>query len=382
MEEPQRFDPYDTLSQQSSPTLGRSESKQHIDKDEGKENIIEDAKDSREKTAKTGKETKEAKDGKDKKDLKEKKERKESIGSSKRRTSSAGTASKSGTPRGGARSQTLLINSKIRHIKKKDGEPLWRKDIQYDFLKAVFYDETKAFTNSYDGTPNHTYAEIYVDAMARSSKSSKVLREKLLGDRQAGLNIAMVCLLVNIGRMNTTLNFFPEMRAQLRTYHPIPSLQTYSDPTAYKQLQDAPRLKSILKGACEDRPEPSTLDQLLLQTQIPRTNPINLAFILATYARRVTDDYFVAPYEFYDLIMNVEISSQSRARAFLWLMWVYLESDMSPEQIRSNPFGIGQDNGQKIPSFVTLAPGDVESENVDTDAEKDFAVRMIEERKK
>lgn len=107
---------------------------------------------------------------------------------------------------GGARSQTLLINSKIRHIKKKDGEPLWRKDIQYDFLREIFYDDTRVFTNSYDGTPNHSYSEIYVDAMARSSKSSKVLREKLLGDSQAALNIAMVCLLVNIGRMNTTLN--------------------------------------------------------------------------------------------------------------------------------------------------------------------------------
>lgn len=104
------------------------------------------------------------------------------------------------------RSQTMLINSKIRHLKKKDGEPLWRQDIQYAFLTALFHDETKAFTNSYDGTKNHTYAEIYIDAMARSSKSSRVLREKLLGNRQAGLNIAMVCLLVNIGRMNTTLN--------------------------------------------------------------------------------------------------------------------------------------------------------------------------------
>ncbi|KAK9464735.1 hypothetical protein V1512DRAFT_212488 [Lipomyces arxii] len=279
-----------------------------------------------------------------------------------------------------ARSQTLLINSKIRHIKKKDGDPLWRKDIQYDFLKAIFYDETRVFTNSYDGTPNHTYSEIYIDAMARSSKSSRVLREKLLGDRQAGLNIAMVCLLVNIGRMNTTLNFFPEMRAQLRTYHPIPSLQTYSDPTAYKQLQDAPRLKSILKGACEDRPEPSTLDQLLLQPRLPRTNPINLVFVLATYARRVTDIFFVEPFEFYDFIMNTTLSSDSRAKAFLWLMWVYLESDSSPEQLRSNPFGFGQEGGMKIPAFVALTPEQVELENVDSGPEKEFAERMVQER--
>ena len=48
------------------------------------------------------------------------------------------------------------------------------------------------------------------------------------------------------------------MRAQLRTYHSIPSLQAHQDPNAYKQLQDAPRLKSILKGATEDQ-EPHAL---------------------------------------------------------------------------------------------------------------------------
>ncbi|KAK9473022.1 uncharacterized protein V1510DRAFT_364349, partial [Dipodascopsis tothii] len=276
----------------------------------------------------------------------------------------------------------MLINSKIRHLKKKDSEPLWRQDIQYAFLKALFNDETRAFTNSYDGTGGHTYAEIYIDAMARSSKSSRVLREKLLGNRQAGLNIAMVCLLVNIGRMNTTLNFFPEMRAQLRTYHPIPSLQTYADHSAYKQLQDAPRLKSILKGACDDRPEPSTLDQLLQQAQIPRTNPINLVFILATYGSRVTDVFFRPPYEFFDLIVNTQLTSPSRARVFLWIMWVYLESDFTPESIRSNPFGLGQDDGLKVPAMEKLPEGVIEDDNLDTVPEKEFAERMVEERRR
>ena len=50
------------------------------------------------------------------------------------------------------------------------------------------------------------------------------------------------------------------MRAQLRTYHSIPSLQAHHDPNAYKQLQDAPRLKSILKGATEDVEQPNTIE--------------------------------------------------------------------------------------------------------------------------
>lgn len=97
---------------------------------------------------------------------------------------------------------------KIRHLKKEDGEPLWRKDIQYDFLKAVFDDEQKVFTNSYEteGIGKQCFADLYIDTMSRSSKTSKVLRDKLLSDREAAKGMAMVCLLVNIGRMNTTLN--------------------------------------------------------------------------------------------------------------------------------------------------------------------------------
>jgi Ino eighty subunit 1 len=102
--------------------------------------------------------------------------------------------------------------NKIRHLKKDDGEPLWRKDIQYDFLKLIFENDNAQFTNSYDPTlPKQTFADLYIDAMARSSKTSKILRDKLLSEHEPAKNMAMVCLLVNLGRMNTTLNceFFP-----------------------------------------------------------------------------------------------------------------------------------------------------------------------------
>jgi Ino eighty subunit 1 len=88
---------------------------------------------------------------------------------------------------------SVYSGNKIRHLKKDDGIPLWRKDIQYVFHKA-------------DGSGGHTFADVYLDAMAKSSKCSKILREKLLSERPAAINMAMVCLLVNVGRMNTTLN--------------------------------------------------------------------------------------------------------------------------------------------------------------------------------
>lgn len=126
---------------------------------------------------------------------------------------------------------------KIRHLKKEDGEPLWRKDIQYDFLKAIFDDETAVFTNSYvdadNGGPKigpQNFADLYIDTMSRSSKTSRVLREKLLSDRDAAKGMAMVCLLVNIGRMNTTLNCKLALPSQWPLKTTLADLTNYSLP--------------------------------------------------------------------------------------------------------------------------------------------------------
>jgi Ino eighty subunit 1 len=102
--------------------------------------------------------------------------------------------------------QSFFSGSKIKHLKKADGIPLWRADIQYEFLHEVFHNQQPVFTNVYDNKKGCSFADIYIDAMARSSKTSKILRDKLLTERENALNMAMVCLLVNVGRMNTTLN--------------------------------------------------------------------------------------------------------------------------------------------------------------------------------
>jgi Ino eighty subunit 1 len=176
------------------------------------------------------------------------------------------------------------------------------------------------------------------------------------------------------------------MRAQLRTYHAIPSLQAHQDPNSYKQLQDAPRLKSILKGASEDRPEPNTLEKIKIR-DIPRTNPVNLIFVLAQFAPKVTELHFPPNRDFYDLIMKEDLSSASRARAFLWLMWFYLESDFTEEGADENPFGPGVDydvdvRNQGVPRFEYLTKEQQELENVDTVEEKDYGYAKMRERKR
>ncbi|KAL5614509.1 hypothetical protein BROUX41_004612 [Berkeleyomyces rouxiae] len=280
--------------------------------------------------------------------------------------------------KGGQRDTSQSTVGKVKHLKKDDGDPLWRKDIQYDFLRAIFDDDSKVFLNSYEPERigMQCFADLYIDTMARSSKTSKVLRDKLLSDREAAKGMAMVCLLVNIGRMNTTLNFFPEMRAQLRTYHAIPSLQAHQDAHAYKQLQDAPRLKSILKGAVEDREEPRSIMEIKAKN-VPRTNPVNLIFLIVQSAQKIHELHFPLDQEFHDLVMKTNYSSITRAKAFLWLAWFYLESDFTEEGCDENPFGPGVDYGlnvanQGIPALRTMTTEEENEENLDTPEEIEF----------
>lgn len=287
---------------------------------------------------------------------------------------------------------SVYSGSKIRHIKKADGIPLWRKDIQYIFLREVVEDTTPCFTRISDGKKDCTFAEIYIDSMARSSKTSKILKDRLHIDQPAAQNMAMICLLVNVGRMNTTLNFFPEMRAQLRTYHPIPALQAYPTQKDYKSLQDAPRLKSILKGASEDEEQPRTLSQLRAAS-VPRTNPVNLIFVLSQAANEISQMHFIDKIDFFDLAIRPTISSRTRAVAFLWLMWWYLESDFTKEAALNNPFGTGefkptQDpaNPEDLPLLVPklnhISEEEGDLENKDPEEEIVFGERMTKERER
>ncbi len=287
---------------------------------------------------------------------------------------------------------SVYSGSKIRHIKKPDGEPLYRKEIQYQFLMHVTADTKPVFTRISDGKSGCTFLDIYVDCMAKSSKTSKILKDRLQVDRQAAQNMAMICLLVNVGRMNTTLNFFPEMRAQLRTYHSIPSLQAYKSQRDYKSLQDAPRLKSILKGASEDTEEPRTLEALKARP-VPRTNPVNLIFVLSQSAPNISESHFRDKVDFFDLAMRSTISSKSRAEAFLWLMWWYLESNFTKEDGLNNPYGPGQYKESEdpddpdvvpllVPELVNITPEEGDKENEDPEEEIAFGEKMREERKR
>ncbi len=60
-----------------------------------------------------------------------------------------------------------------------------------------------------EGAPKLTFKELYIEALLNSSKCTKSMRDKILADEEYAEDFAKVCLLVNVGRINTTLAFYP-----------------------------------------------------------------------------------------------------------------------------------------------------------------------------
>jgi len=95
-------------------------------------------------------------------------------------------------------------------IKHADGEPLTRADIQYDFLNSVFSNSLAVFTNPYapakDPDDKITFKELYINAILNSPKATKVLKDKMNELPMFAVDFSMLALLVNVGRVNTTMS--------------------------------------------------------------------------------------------------------------------------------------------------------------------------------
>ncbi|KIM48019.1 hypothetical protein M413DRAFT_22581 [Hebeloma cylindrosporum] len=259
------------------------------------------------------------------------------------------------------------LSRKALPIKRNDAEPLTREDVQYDLLHYIFSDNHAVFTNPDSGKGEKvTFGDLYVSALYTSSKCSKVLKEKMVETPAFSIEFAKIALLTNVGRINTTMAFFPEMKTALRTYHPVPSLQK-TDGNA----QDAPRIKNCLKAALLPSElkaaPPSTPDEVLAKLregQHPPTSVVNLIFVLANHAAPLSTVHFDGSLNFLDLFLpNTHISSASRGRAFLWLLFHYLETEHPP-----NPFDdqYSLRHPGRIPYLRPLTATEYSRENVDT----------------
>ncbi|KAK7463786.1 hypothetical protein VKT23_005726 [Stygiomarasmius scandens] len=272
------------------------------------------------------------------------------------------------------------LSRKALPIKRSDAEALTREDVQYDLLNHIFSDTQVVFTpQTPEKADKITFKELYINALYNSNKCSKVLKEKMVETPAFGVELAKISLLTNVGRINTTMAFFPEMKTALRTYHPVPSLQK-TDGNA----QDAPRIKNCLKAALlpsefKSLP-PSTPEEVMEKKkagQCPPTSVVNLIFVLSNHAAPLASIHFDGTFNFLDLFLPKPLSSADRARVFLWLMYYYLESPDTP-----NPFddNYSREHPPKAPLLRTLSAAEMARENVDTGEEMEWG-RMMSARR-
>ncbi|KAJ7919162.1 hypothetical protein B0H13DRAFT_1990639 [Mycena leptocephala] len=259
------------------------------------------------------------------------------------------------------------LSRKALPIKRNDAEPLTREDVQYDLLYHIFADKTNVFHSPIPGKMC-TFRDLYIHALYNSNKCSKVLKDKMVDTPAFGVELAKISLLTNVGRINTTM----ALKTALRTYHPVPSLQK-TDGNA----QDAPRIKNCLKAALLPSEfksvPPSTPDEILEKSragQHPPTSVVNLIFPLASV-------HFDGTLNFLDLFLPKPLSSQDRARVFLWLMYYYLEN---PDG--QNPFDdpYSRIHPGKAPLVRKLSKEEEAKENVDTMEEKEWGALMSSQR--
>jgi hypothetical protein len=117
------------------------------------------------------------------------------------------------------------------------GEALLRRDIQYDFLAHVFGDATFRFTPpQYPPTiaplfptdRTWSFAELYLDAIANSGKAARNLKDKMAESQAFAVAFGKVALLINAGRINTTISCqstrHPRFTAQKLTRSPLKSI--------------------------------------------------------------------------------------------------------------------------------------------------------------
>ncbi|KAL7417644.1 hypothetical protein BDY24DRAFT_375594 [Mrakia frigida] len=277
-------------------------------------------------------------------------------------------------------------------LKPPDGTPLLRAGIQYDLLDAIFTNTQKVFTPPPElekgpaGAPKGermSFAELYTTSLACSSKGTKSMREKIYADPIFSRAMAMMSLLVNVGRVNTTLAFYPEMRTILRTYHAIPSLQ--KSEASKKHLQDAPRMKAALKGVLLDSERlhvPFSImevEKKIAEGARPPTSIVNLIFTFVNSSSHLSQKHFLNGVEPLDLFLPTQgIPSSQRAQAFLFLVWNYYEQ---PSSTVPNPFhdDFSRANPGKVP-LLQLGVVQTGTENIDEEEEIKFGEEMKADR--
>lgn len=272
-------------------------------------------------------------------------------------------------------------------IRKADGDYILRSDIQYDLLEYILKDKHEVFTPLSSGSgAKVTFAKLYWESILASKRIGKTLKERLLQDDKATNGILKVSLLLNVGRFNTTLVFTP---AQTRTFNSIPSIQCSSfdpDDTDKKNfLPDISKLKPVLRGCSENSSNVESISSYLNMKKnhepLESFNPVNILFLISNDIDVINENFFPNTISFIDLFTKEIYSSESRANAFLFLMYILLETDLSTDEIEKCPFRKTEYPVQSIiPTLKSLSDDEVLHENKDTENELKYGEMMKSER--
>lgn len=235
-----------------------------------------------------------------------------------------------------------------------------------------------------------------------SNKMTGSQRAKMEHTPDFGTVMAQVCMLVNVGRINTTLAceqfavpfliysitlqapsysqcdaVYPDMRTALRTYHSIPALQRNEG--TRQHMYDAARMKTVLKGCTnKETPPIATLRDLLNRQAAghrPSTNPVVALFTFASRSTTLSAEH-LQQCEFLDLFLPINVAASDRARVFLWLMFRYLEDSKGPNPFDPPPHD-EKPQGKLAPKLRRTSKEEFEAENVDTREEIDFGKKML-----
>ncbi|EJC98698.1 uncharacterized protein FOMMEDRAFT_149067 [Fomitiporia mediterranea MF3/22] len=277
-------------------------------------------------------------------------------------------------------------------LKRADGQPLTRHDLQYDVLSYIFNDENAVFTDPFSSPPGEkvTFRDLYVSAIVRAPKTARSVRDKIAESSAFATDFAMLSLLANVGRVNTSMAFFPETRTALRTYHPVPALQRTDG-----NLTDAPRIRNALKSCTlpsESKHVPTSPFNILALRDtgpFPTTSVFNLLFVLTQHTAGIGTSHFNedAGLEFTDLFQPVPVPSAERGRAFLWVVFHYLESAATPNPFSDPPPEEGDSSSESkdirpmAPRMHRVDPSMLVNENVDLPEEKEYGEKMSEHRR-
>ncbi|KAG8960551.1 hypothetical protein FRC03_006413 [Tulasnella sp. 419] len=203
----------------------------------------------------------------------------------------------------------------------------------------------------------------------------------MLADPLFAVEYSKLAFLVNIGRFNTRVSFDPHIRSTHKIYLSVPSLMT--SPFSMSHLQDVSRMKSTLRSCLlndEKNCPAATPTEVLHKVSVgikPPTTVANLIFVLFTHAQVMSKLHFTSDNDFLDMFSAKDTPVMTRARAFLWLLFYYLEGPDRP-----NPWADAHTlvSPGKAPLLVR-AEGAPPLQNVDTRKENQVGQTMREKRR-